>query len=72
MQYAERGSTATLYFHGFTHTFGHPHLPIQYSDKARERDRLLGKTFATLTTTCPEDSITETLTHELHVKFQAR
>ena len=28
MKYAESGSTATLYFHGLTHVFGQPHLPI--------------------------------------------
>ena len=65
MEYAQSGSTATLYFHGLTHAFGQPHLPIQYSNEAGEHELRLGKTFATLTTTCPEDSIRETLNHEL-------
>ena len=55
MEYAESGSAAMLYFHGLTHAFGQPHLPIQYGDEAGEPDLRLGKTFATLTTTCPED-----------------
>ena len=71
MEYAESGSTATLYFHGLTHAFGQPHLPIKYSDEAGEHDLRLGNTFPTLTTTCPEDSIRETRTHELYIKFQA-
>ena len=69
MEYAESGSAATLYLHGFTHTFSQAHRPIQYSDEAGERDVCLGKTFAMLTTNCPEDSIRETLTHELYTKF---
>ena len=72
MECAESGSTATLYLHGLTHAFSQAHLPIQFSDEAGERDLRLGKTFATLTTTCPEDSIRETLTHERYIKFQAR
>ena len=69
MEYADSGSTATLYLHGLTHAFSQAHPPIQYSDEAGERDLRLGKTFATLTTTCLEDSIRETLTHELYIKF---
>ena len=56
---AESWSTATLYFHGLTHTFGQPYLPIKCSEEAGERDLRLGNTFSTLTTTCPEDSIRE-------------
>ena len=72
MEYAESGSTATLYLHSLAHAFSQAPLPIQYSDEAGGRDLRLGKTFATPTTTCPEDSIMETLTHELYIKFQAR
>ena len=72
MEYAESGSTGTLYLHGLTHAVSQAHLPIQYRDEAGERDLRLGKTFATLTTTCPEDSIRQTLTHEHYIKFQAR
>ena len=72
MAFAESVSRSTLYFHSLTHAFSQAHMPIQYSDEARERDLRLGKTFATLTTTCPEDSIKETLTHELYIEFQAR
>ena len=69
---AESGSTATLYLHGLSHAFAQPHLPIQFSDEAGERDLRLGKTFATLTTTCPEHSIRATLSHELYMKFTDR
>ena len=72
MEYAESGSTATLFLHGLTHAFSQAHLPIQYSDEAGERDLRVGKTFATLTTTCFEDSIRETLTRELYIKFRVR
>ena len=72
MEYAESGSKATLYLHGLRHAFSQAHLPIQYSDEAGQRDLRLCKTFATLTTTCPADSIRETLTHELYIKFQVR
>ena len=72
MEYAESGSTATLYLHGLTHAFSQARVPIQYSDEARERDLRLGKRFAILTTTCPEDSIRKTLNHEFSTKFPAR
>ena len=72
LKYAESGSTATLYLHGLSHAFAQPHLPIQFSDEAGKRDLRLGKTFATLTTTCPEHSIRATLSHELYMKFTDR
>ena len=72
MEYAECGTKATLYLHGLTHAFSQAHLPIQYSDEAGERHLRVGKRFATLTTTCLEDSIRETLTHALYIKFQGR
>ena len=72
LEYAESGSTATLYLHGLSHAFARPHLPIQFSDEAGERDLRLGKTFATLTTTCLEHSIRATLSHELYMKFTDR
>ena len=72
MEYAENGLTATLYWQGLAHAFSQAHLPIQYSDYAGERDLRLYKTFATLTTTCPEDGFRETITHELYIKFQVR
>ena len=72
LEYAESGSTATLYLHGLCHAFAQPHLPIQLSDDAGECDLRLGKTFATLTTTCPEHSIRATLSHELYMKFTDR
>ena len=28
LEYAESGSTATLYLHGLSHAFAQPHLPI--------------------------------------------
>ena len=72
MEYAESGSTTTLYLHRLTHAFSQAHVPIQSSEEAGERNLCLGKMFATLTTTCPEDSIRETLTHELYIKFKVR
>ena len=72
LEYAESRSTATLYLHGLSHAFAQPHLPIQLSDEAGERDLRPGKTFATLTTTCPEHSIRATLSHELYMKFTDR
>ena len=71
MECAESGSTATLYLHGLTHAFPQAHLPIQCCNEAWECDLRLGTTFATLTT-CLEDSIKETLTHELYIKFWVR
>ena len=48
LEYAESGSTTTLNLHGLSHAFAQPHLPIQFSDEAGERDLRLGKTFAPL------------------------
>ena len=72
LEYAESGSTATLYLHGMSRAFALLRVPIQYSDEAGERDLRLGKTFAALTTNRLEESIRATLTHELYVKFKAR
>ena len=38
LEYAESGSTATVYLHGLSHVFAQPHLPIQFSDEAGKRD----------------------------------
>ena len=43
LEYAESGSTATLYLHGVSHAFAQPHLTIQFSDEAGERDLRLGQ-----------------------------
>ena len=57
VEYAKSASTATLCLHALTHTLFKPHLLIQCSAEANEHDVHLGQAFATLVTTCPEDSI---------------
>ena len=37
-QFVEEGCTATVYMHGWSHTWFNPRTPVLFSDAARERD----------------------------------
>ena len=69
MEYCERGSTCTLYWHGLTHLWLLPRLPIEASDETGEGDLRLSTRFAPVTSTCPSLSILEVANHELWKKF---
>ena len=68
-EFAEQGCTATLYMHGWSHTWFNPRTPMLYSDEAGERDLQVAKRYAPVTTTREDASISENLKHELYEKF---
>ena len=69
MELAEGGSTCTLYCRSMLHTWGLSILSLHTSDEAGERNLRLTKRFARVTSTVPDDSICECLTHELYMKL---
>ena len=68
-EFAEEGCTATLYMHGWSHTWFNPRTPMLYSDEAGERDLRVAKRYAPVTSTRQDASISESLKHELYQKF---
>ena len=68
-EFAEEGCTATLYMHGWSHTWFNPRAPMLYSDEAGERDLWVAKRYAPGTSTRQDASISESLKHELYEKF---
>ena len=50
-QFAEKGCTATLYLHGWSHTWFNPLTPMLYSDEAGERDLSVANKYAPVTST---------------------
>ena len=68
-EFAEQGCTATLYMHGWSHTWFNPRTPTLYSDEAGERDLRVAKRYAPVTSTKQDASISESLKHELYQKF---
>ena len=50
-EFAEEGCTATLYMHGWSHTWFNTQTPMLYSDEAGERDLWEAKRFAPETIT---------------------
>ena len=64
IELAECGSTSTLYCHSLLHTWGLPRLSVCTSDKIGESNLRLSKHFAWVTSTVPDDSIHEGVTHE--------
>ena len=69
LEFAKEGSTATLYVHGWSHTWFNPRTPMLFSDDAGERDLRVAKRYAHVTSTQQDDSISQTLKHELYQKF---
>ena len=70
-EFAEEGCTATLYMHGWSHTWFNPRTPMLYSDEAGERDLRVAKRFAPVTSTRQDASISESLKHELYENYFA-
>ena len=69
MELAEAGSTCTLSCHSLLHTWGLPVLSLCTSDEAGESNLRPSKHFAQVTSTVPDDTIHECLTHELYMKL---
>ena len=69
MELAEGVSTCTLYCHSLLHTWGLSRLFVHTSDEAGESNLRLSKRFACVTSTLPNESIRECLTHELYMKL---
>ena len=42
-EFAEEGCTATLYMHGWSHTWFNPRTPMLFSDEAGKRDLRVAK-----------------------------
>ena len=59
-EFAEEGCTATLYMHGWSHTWFNPRTPM-YSDEAGERDLRVAKRYAPVTSTRQDASISESM-----------
>ena len=68
-EFAEESCTATLYMHGWSHTWFNPRTPMLYSDEAGERDPRVAKRYCPVTSTRQDASISESLKHELYQKF---
>ena len=68
-EFAEEGCNATLYMHGWSHTWFNPRTPMLYSDEAGERDLRVAKRYAPVLSTRQDASISESLKHELYQKF---
>ena len=68
-EFAEEGCAATLYMHGWSHTWFNPRTPMLYSDEAGERDLRVAKRYGPVTSTRQDASISESLKHELYQKF---
>ena len=69
LEFAEEGCIATLYMHGWSHTWFNPRTPMLYSDEVGERDLRVAKRYAPVTSTRHDDSIGESLKHERYEKF---
>ena len=76
-EFAEEGSTATLYMHGWSHIlytvytdiWFNPWTPMPYSDEAGERHTRVAKRYAPVTSTRQDASSSESLKHERYQKF---
>ena len=68
-EFAEEACTATLYMHGWSHTWFDPRTPMLYSDEAGEQDVRVAKRYTPVTSTRQDASISERLKHELYEKF---
>ena len=68
-EYAEEGCTATLYVHGWSHTWFNPRTSMLYCDEAGEPDLRVAKRYGPVTSTRQDASITKSLKHELYGKF---
>ena len=69
LEFAEEGCTATLYMHGWSHTWFNTRTPMLYSDEAGERDLRVAKRYAPVTSTRQDASIIENLKQELYEKW---
>ena len=67
-QFAEEGCTATLYMHGWSHTWFNPRTPMLYSDEDGGRDLRVAKRYAPVTSTRQDGIIRESLKHEVYQK----
>ena len=68
-EFAEESCTATVYMHGWSHTWFNPRTPMLYCDEAGERDLRVAKRYAPVTSTRQDSSISESLKHEPYDKF---
>ena len=68
-EFAKEGCTATLYMHGWSHTWFNPRTPMLFFDEAGERDSRVAKRYAPVTSTQQDGGISETFKHELYQKF---
>ena len=71
-KFVEEGCTATLYMHGWSHTWFNPRTPMLHSDDTGERDLRVATRYALVTSTRQGASISESLKHELYEKFCVR
>ena len=68
-EFAEESCTATLYMHGWSHTWFNLCTPMLFSNEAGERDSRVAKRYAPVTSTQQDGIISKTLKHELYQKF---
>ena len=68
-EFAKEGCTATLYMHGWSHTWFNPSTPMLFSDEAGERDLRVAKRYAHVTSIQQDANFSETLKHELYQKL---
>ena len=71
-EFGEEGCIATLYMHGWSHSWFNPRTPMLYSDEAGERDIRVAKRYAPGHSTRQDASISESLKHELYEKVCVR
>lgn len=68
----ERGSTRTMYFHGMTHIWDQPRLPVALSDEGGEASLRMASRFARVTSTQASSSSTDVLVHERFMMVNPR
>ena len=68
-KFAEEGGIATLYMHGWSHTWFNPGTPMLFSDEAGKRNLRVAKRYALVTSTQQDGIISESLKHEVYQKF---
>ena len=71
-EFAEEGCAATLYMHGWSHTWFNPRTPMLFSDEAGERVLRVAKGYAHVTSAQQGAGISETFKHEVYQKFMCK
>ena len=72
LELAKEGCTATLYRHGWSHTWFKPRNPMLFFDEARQRDLRFAKRYAHVTSRQRDISISETFKHERNQKVMRK